>query len=231
MKKIILEIEFDDTDGYKGHGENTAELIKAALENEMSVSFEADKVIKNGWKVTLKNEGNTPQTEIKPKMKKTQFLLKKDIPTIKSGRIINLSEDGKFGSPILMEVEKKDCILYMFPIEIMKNNKDWFEELVHDTSEEIISEPFVEQEQFQRGDKVSFNGNDKFKAIEGTYIWAVNHHLIEMYYIQHPDGNVTKESMEYNGGFEDGFESPHSKYFNKGVKYICVMPEEIKKCN
>ncbi len=231
MKKIILEVEFDDTDGYKGHGENTSELIKSALENEMAVSFEADKVIKEGWKVTLKNEGNTPQVEIKTKMKKTQFLLKKDIPTIKSGRIINLSEDGKFGSPILMEVEKKDCILYMFPIEIMRNNKDWFEELIHDTSEEIISEPFVQQEHFKRGDKVHFKGNKNFKPVLGTYIWATNEHLMTAYYIQHPDGNITKEDKEHNDGFPDGFESPHSKYFGEGIKYIRVTAEEIEKCN
>lgn len=54
MKKITLEIEFDDTDGYKGHGDNTAELIKNAFENEMEYSFEADGVIKEGWKITLK---------------------------------------------------------------------------------------------------------------------------------------------------------------------------------
>ncbi len=50
MKTIILEITFDDTDGYKGHGEDTAELIK----NEMGISLESDGVIKEGWTVTLK---------------------------------------------------------------------------------------------------------------------------------------------------------------------------------
>lgn len=58
MKKIILEIEFDDTDGYKGHGEDTAELIKGILENEMQITLEDDKVIKPHWKVTLKTETN-----------------------------------------------------------------------------------------------------------------------------------------------------------------------------
>ncbi len=55
MKKIILEIEFDDTDGYKGHGENTGEIIKNILQNEMEYNLESDNVIKNGWSVTLKN--------------------------------------------------------------------------------------------------------------------------------------------------------------------------------
>lgn len=53
MKKITLVIEYDDTDGYKGHGDNTAELIKSTLQNEMEYSLEADGVIKEGWKVTL----------------------------------------------------------------------------------------------------------------------------------------------------------------------------------
>lgn len=53
MKKITLVIEFDDTDGYKGHGDDTGELIKNTLENELEYSLEADGVIKEGWKVTL----------------------------------------------------------------------------------------------------------------------------------------------------------------------------------
>ncbi len=54
MKTILIEIKFDDTDGYKGHGEDTAELIKSSIENEMGISLEADGVIKEGWTVTLK---------------------------------------------------------------------------------------------------------------------------------------------------------------------------------
>ena len=54
MKKITLEIEFDDSLGYKGHGDDTAELIKNILENELEMSLEADGVIKEGWTVTLK---------------------------------------------------------------------------------------------------------------------------------------------------------------------------------
>ena len=53
MKTIILEIKFDDTDGYKGHGENTAELIIETLKNEMEMGMEADGVIKKGWTVKL----------------------------------------------------------------------------------------------------------------------------------------------------------------------------------
>ncbi len=54
MKTIILEITFDDTDCYKGHGEDTAELIKSSIENEMGIGLESDGMIKEGWTVTLK---------------------------------------------------------------------------------------------------------------------------------------------------------------------------------
>ena len=59
MKKIILEIEYDDTDGYKGHGDNAAELIKSAIENEIRVSLQADGVIKEGWRVRLGSNVDT----------------------------------------------------------------------------------------------------------------------------------------------------------------------------
>lgn len=52
-KKITLEIEFNDIDGYKGHGDDTAELIKNALESELRYDLEADGVIKSGWNVKL----------------------------------------------------------------------------------------------------------------------------------------------------------------------------------
>ena len=53
MKKLLLEVEFDDTNCYKGLGENTSEVIKRSLENEMEYSLESDGVIKKGWKVKL----------------------------------------------------------------------------------------------------------------------------------------------------------------------------------
>lgn len=53
MKKIILEISFDDTDGYKGHGDDTAELILEACKNEIEIGLEHDGVIKKGWEITL----------------------------------------------------------------------------------------------------------------------------------------------------------------------------------
>ena len=53
MKKVTLEITFDDTKGYKGHGDNTADLIKNAIENELKFELEADGVVKPGWSVVV----------------------------------------------------------------------------------------------------------------------------------------------------------------------------------
>jgi len=79
-----------------------------------------------------------------------------------------------------------------------------------------------------RGDKVNFKGNSSFCACKDTYIWAVSAHLGLMYYIEHFDGDTTKEDIEYNGGLPDGFETPHSDNFEEGLKYICVTSDEIE---
>jgi hypothetical protein len=55
------------------------------------------------------------------------FILKKDLPTIKAGRVIKLSKDMKTGSPILMSIEEKNSVNYVFTIDVLKNEKDWFE--------------------------------------------------------------------------------------------------------
>ncbi len=59
MKKVTLEITFDDTNGYKGHGDNTADLIKSAIENELKFELEPDGVIKSGWEVKVVDNDNT----------------------------------------------------------------------------------------------------------------------------------------------------------------------------
>ncbi len=79
---------------------------------------------------------------------------------------------------------------------------------------------------YKRGTQVDFKGNDHYRALSGTYVWAINEHEITTYYIQHPDGHITKESME-NSRMGDGFEQPHSMYFDEDVKYIIVLPDEI----
>ena len=53
MKEITIKIKFDDDGGYKGHGDDTAEIIVEGLGNFMSIDLEGDKVIKEGWTVEL----------------------------------------------------------------------------------------------------------------------------------------------------------------------------------
>ena len=79
-------------------------------------------------------------------MKKTTYLLKKDLPTIKAGRIIELSKDGSFGRPVLMSIEEKDSVHYIFPISVLKNEYNWFELLEYDTNEPINKEQFKKNE-------------------------------------------------------------------------------------
>lgn len=82
--------------------------------------------------------------------------------------------------------------------------------------------------ELKRGDKVNFKGNDKYPPVAGTYIWAVSPHMMLMYYIEHPDGHITKEQISHNGGLPDGFETPHSRNFKEGLKYICVTDEQLE---
>ena len=55
MQELILKITFDDTDGYKGHGEDTKKIIKFLLERELQMELVQDKVIKN-FKVEILNK-------------------------------------------------------------------------------------------------------------------------------------------------------------------------------
>ena len=181
-------------------------------------------------------------------MTETIFILKKDLPTIKAGRVIKLSKDGKMGFPILMSVEEQHVVSYGFPIDVLKEEKEWFGEATRNNEiapapiENDVSDVNVdytgvviadklqpEVEEFKRGDKVNFKGNNYYAPMKGTYVWAVSDHMMLMYYIEHPDGNKTKEIIARNGGLPDGFETPHSKNFKEGLKYICVIPEELEK--
>lgn len=67
MKKITLEITFDDTNGYKGHGDDTAGLIKDAIEKELKFELEADGVVKPGWSVEIV-DNNTTQSWIEKRI-------------------------------------------------------------------------------------------------------------------------------------------------------------------
>lgn len=83
----------------------------------------------------------------------------------------------------------------------------------------------------KKGDRVCFKGNREFKPLDETYIAAISCHEMLAYYIEHPDGNKTKQSIRRNGGFPDGFESPHSSDFEEGKRYIFAIPEEVKLLN
>ena len=52
-KTIYLKITFDDEGGYKGHGEDAAEIMCFLLEREIEMSLESDGVIKKGWGVEI----------------------------------------------------------------------------------------------------------------------------------------------------------------------------------
>lgn len=51
MKEVTLKIQFDDEGCYKGHGDDTAELIKEGLKQYLQIDLQGDNVIKKGWTV------------------------------------------------------------------------------------------------------------------------------------------------------------------------------------
>jgi hypothetical protein len=53
MKELIIKIQFDDANGYKGHGEDTNELIRQGIETFLQIDLEHDGVIKKGWSVEI----------------------------------------------------------------------------------------------------------------------------------------------------------------------------------
>ena len=65
------------------------------------------------------------------------FILLKDLPTIPKGRVIKLSNNEMFGQPILMDIENKGAMKYVFPIDILRNNPDWFQEFEYNNRSNI----------------------------------------------------------------------------------------------
>ena len=45
MKELNLKIKYDDTNGYKGHGEDTEELIKGVVDVAIEIELSHDEVI------------------------------------------------------------------------------------------------------------------------------------------------------------------------------------------
>lgn len=81
---------------------------------------------------------------------------------------------------------------------------------------------------FKRGDRVNFKGMGNLKPVKGTYVWAVLTHLAVMYLIEHVDGEITKQGLKMNNGFEDGFESIHSSMVQEGHNYILVVGDSLE---
>ena len=81
---------------------------------------------------------------------------------------------------------------------------------------------------FKRGDCVNFSGTKNLKAVRKTYVWYVLQHMVVSYLIQHPDGNITKETLQHNNGFKDGFENVPSSQVKIGVKYILVSGSTLE---
>jgi hypothetical protein len=58
MKELVLKIKFDDEGCYKGHGDNTAELIENGIIQYLEIELESDGVIKEGWSVEVVSSTN-----------------------------------------------------------------------------------------------------------------------------------------------------------------------------
>ena len=53
MRELVLKIKFDDEGCYKGHGDDTAELIENSIIQYLEIELESDGVIKEGWSVEV----------------------------------------------------------------------------------------------------------------------------------------------------------------------------------
>ena len=57
MKEVIIKFKFNDEGGYKGHGDDVAEIIYSILKREIEIELEGDRVVKEGWKLEVVNNG------------------------------------------------------------------------------------------------------------------------------------------------------------------------------
>ena len=53
IKEVTIKFQFDDEGGYKGHGDDVAEIIQNILEREIEIELEGDGVVKKGWKLEV----------------------------------------------------------------------------------------------------------------------------------------------------------------------------------
>lgn len=56
MKEINIKIKFDDSNGYKGHGDDVKELILNGIKTYLEYDLEHDSVIKSNWSVEIIEE-------------------------------------------------------------------------------------------------------------------------------------------------------------------------------
>lgn len=85
---------------------------------------------------------------------------------------------------------------------------------------------------YDRGSKVDFKGNEKYRPFPNTHIWAIlktEHYSVA--YIQHDDGllkNEFKACVPFMGDTEvDDVDLIPETYFDPEVKYIEVIESEI----
>ena len=53
MKEVIIKVNFNNVDGFIGHGDDVIELIKEIVSAEIEISLVHDKVIKDDFTVEI----------------------------------------------------------------------------------------------------------------------------------------------------------------------------------
>ena len=53
MKEVIIKVNFNNVDGFIGHGDDVIELIKEIVSTEIEISLVHDKVIKDDFTVEI----------------------------------------------------------------------------------------------------------------------------------------------------------------------------------
>lgn len=112
-------------------------------------------------------------------MRQKRFKLKKDLPGFPSGRIFKVTNDGSsiFSSMTDDEyIYDKTLHCYKFPIEIITNNPDWFEEFFPDQIKVVLNdEVFFGEEllkigEFSRLDFGERQLTEIFKRSDGNFV-------------------------------------------------------------
>lgn len=81
---------------------------------------------------------------------------------------------------------------------------------------------------FRPGDKVNFKGSKEFYRYNNTHVQAILPHMMLHYLVEHPMGNITRETLMDNGSFEPGFENYFPTESEAGKRYISVSYETLE---